>query len=255
MDKGNTHKPRIIGIGVVGAGEADRYMDKTMQEFKRLCDDVLLVTNNVTQKEINLIEDYGFRHYADIREWGKEQPNIKTDLLKNASELSPNWIVALDMDEVFAPEVTRETLENLINEGEVAWQFMVVNLYNDEQHFAHDKGIQRFWNTRFYKYMPELGLQFLRRNLHCGLGPPYAYKLAWHAPYYLLHYGLMKKEDRQRRVERYAKYDPKAQFKGKEYYDDLARDLVMRPWNPEKNLKQLRESVDCKKRIPPKITQ
>lgn len=246
-------KPRIIGVAVCGAGEADRYMDRTMKEFKRLCDEVLIVTNHATQKEINLIEDNGFRHYSDEREWGKEQPNIKTDLLKNCSDLNPDWIVALDMDEVFAPEVTREVLDDLSKRGEYAWKFMVVNLYNDEQHFAHDKGIQRFWNVRFYKYMPELGLQFLRRSLHCGLGPPYAYSLAWHAPYYLLHYGLMKKEDRQRKVERYQKYDPNAKFKGKDYYDDLSRDLIMRPLNTEKILKQLTESVDCRKRTPPKL--
>jgi len=246
-------KPRIVGIGVCGPGEASRYMDKTMKEFKRLCDAVIIVTNNATQREINLLDDYGFKHYNDSREWGKDQPHIKTDLLKNASELNPDWIIALDMDEVFAPEVTREKLEELASCGEYAWKFMVVNLYNDEEHFAHDKGIQRFWNVRFYKYMPELGLQFLRRSLHCGLGPPYAYSLAWHAPFYLLHYGLMKKEDRMKKVERYQKYDPNAKFKGREYYDDLARDLIMRPWNPVKALNQLKESVDCRKRVPPKI--
>ena len=49
---------RIIGIGVCGSGKADRYMRKTMDEYKRLCDDVLIVTNNVTQKEIDL---YNFK--------------------------------------------------------------------------------------------------------------------------------------------------------------------------------------------------
>jgi len=244
---------RIVGIGVCGAGEADRYMRKTMEEYKRLCDDVIIVTNYATQKEIELIEEYGFRHYPDEREWGKDQPHIKTTLLTHAGELSPDWIVALDMDEVFDPAVSRETLQELANSGERAWQFMVVNLYNDEQHFAHDKGIQRFWNTRFYQYLPQLGLQFLRRNLHCGLGPPYAYSLAWHAPYYLLHYGLMKKEDRVRRVERYQKYDPNARFKGRAYYDDLGRELEMRPFSPDKLHTLLQNSVDCKKRVPPKI--
>lgn len=248
-----TKTQRIVGIGVVGPNEADRYMRRTMEEFKRLCDDVILVTNNATEKEINLIEEYGYRHYPDEREWGKEQPNIKTTLLTKAGELSPDWIIALDMDERFSPEVTREVLETLAGSGEVAWQFMVVNLYNDEEHFAQDKGIQRFWNTRFYKYLPNLGLQFLRRSLHCGLGPPYAYSLAWHAPHYLLHYGLMKKEDRMRRVERYKKYDPNAKYKGKEYYDDLSKDLIMRPFNPKKLVALLESSVDCKKRTPPKI--
>lgn len=244
---------KIVGIGVCGAGEANRYMRKTMEEFKRLCDDVVIVTNSATEKEIALIDEYGFKHYADDREWGKEQPNIKTDLLKRAGELNPDWIIALDMDESFAPSFTRADAERLGSTEEIAWYFLVVNLYNDEQHFAHDVGIQRFWNIRFYKYAPEFGLQFQRKALHCGLAPPIAYKYGWHAPYYLLHYGLMKPEDRQKKIERYRVYDPNAKYKDKAYYEDLGRNLRMHPFDPEGLLRKLKESLDCRPRKTPKL--
>lgn len=239
---------KIVGIGVCGAGEADRYMEATMQEFKRLCDDVIIATCNATQKEKDLIEKYGFKHYEDNREWGKEQPNIKTALLTKAGELSPDWIVALDMDEIFAPEFTREEAERLASGDEIAWYFLVVNLYNDREHFAHDAGIQRFWNIRFYKYAPEYGLQFQRKNLHCGLGPPIMYKYGWYAPYYLEHFGLMRREDRDRKVQRYAQYDPRAVFKNRVYYDDLARELKGHPFDREGLLRKLRESPECQSR-------
>lgn len=241
---------RIIGIGVCGPNESSRYMEKSLKEFKRLCDDAIIVTNNGTEQDIALIESYGFKHYADNREWGIDQPNIKTDLLTKAGELKPDWIIAIDMDEVFAPEFTREEAERLASGHEVAYYFLVVNLYNDEQHFAHDVGIQRFWNIRYYKYMPEHGLQFQRKALHCGLGPPITYKYGWHAPYYLLHYGLMKPEDRKKKVARYQKYDPKGIHKSKVYYDDLNRELQMRPFDPQGLLRKLKESPECKPRKP-----
>lgn len=244
---------KIIGIGVCGPGEANRYMKKTMEEFKRLCDDVLIATCNATEKEIQLLEEYNFKHYEDNSEWGKEQHQIKTRLIQKAGELQPDWIIALDMDETFAPEFTRQEAERLGSGNEIAWYFLVVNLYNDDQHFAHDTGIQRFWNIRFYKYLPELGLQFLRKPLHCGLGPPYAYSYGWYAPYYLLHYGLMKAEDRARKVERYQKYDPKAIYKSHVYYDDLKRDMVMRPFDREGLLRKLKEAKECQPRKMPKI--
>jgi hypothetical protein len=244
---------KIIGIGVCGAGEASRYMDKTMQEFKRLCDEVLIVTNNATNKEIDLIEKYGFKHYPDNREWGVDQPNIKTDLLTKAGEMNPDWIIALDMDEVFAPEFTREEAERLADTTEIAYYFMIVNLYNDEQHFAHDVGIQRFWNIRFYKFAPEFGLQFQRKNLHCGLGPPIMYRYGWYAPYYVLHYGLMKPEDRIKKVERYQKYDPTGRFKAGEYYNDLSRSLKMHELDTKGLLNKLREAKECQPRITPII--
>ena len=147
-------------------------MEKTLNEFKRLCDDVLIVTNHATQKEIGLLNKFGFWHYADDREWGRSQNNIKTDLLTRAQSLGPDWIVALDMDEVFAPEFTRVEAEALTKGEEIAYYFSVVNLYEDTEHFAHDVGIQRFWNIRYYKNLPQYGLTFQNKALHCGLAPP-----------------------------------------------------------------------------------
>jgi len=242
---------RIVGIGVCGPGESNRYMEKTMEEYKRLCDDVLIVTNNALPEDIALIEKYGFKHYNDEREWGYHQPDIKTTLLTKAGELNPDWIIALDMDEVFAPEFTREEAERLANGKEIAYYFFVVNLYNDTEHFAHDAGIQRFWNIRFYKYLPEYGLQFQRKALHCGLGPPIAYKYGWHAPYYLEHYGLMKPEDRMKKVARYAQYDPTAKYKGRVYYDDLQKELKMIPFDRQGLLRKLKASNECKPRKMP----
>lgn len=237
---------RVIGLMVCGPNE--KYLDKPLNDFKRLCDDVLIATNNADNETIKKIESYGFNHYEDNREWGIHQPNIKTDLLTKAGELHPDWIIALDADEQFAPEFTREELEKLANKKEIAWYFLVVNLYNDEQHFAHSKGIQRFWNIRMYRYLPQFGLQFQRKNLHCGLGPPIAYKYGWHAPFYLLHYGLMDKKDRERKAQRYQKYDPQKKFKGGEYYDELSQNLKAWEFDPQGLLNKLREAPDTQDR-------
>lgn len=240
---------KIVGIGVIGPNE--KYLKKTLNEFKRLCDNVIIATNNADENTTKIIESFGFSHYADNREWGIYQPDIKTDLLTKAGQFNPDWIIALDADEVFAPEFTREEAERLASGKEIAYYFMVVNLYNDEKHFAHSNGIQRFWNIRYYKYLPQFGLQFIRKNLHCGLGPPIAYKYGWHAPYYILHYGLMDKEDRQRKQARYKKYDPNKRFKAGAYYDELGIELPMRELNTESLLVKLRESIDTQPRVNP----
>lgn len=235
---------------VVGPNE--KYLERSLLEFKRLCDDAMIVTNNADQETKDLIDKYGYSHYEDNRVWGIDQPNIKTDLLIRIGELNPDWIIALDADEVFAPEFTREEAERLASVGEIAYYFMVVNLYNDEFHFAHGEGIQRFWNIRFYKYMPEYGLQFQRKNLHCGLGPPITYNFGWHAPYYLLHYGLMDKADRDRKVERYRQFDPNKKFKAGAYYDDLGKELPMHKFDRFSLLERLKETKETQPRQIPK---
>jgi len=239
---------RIIGLMVCGPNEADRYLEGSLKEFKRLCDDAIIATNNADSKTIELIRSYGFWHYPDNREWGLYQPDIKTTLLEKVGRLNPDWVIALDSDEVFAPEFTRAEAERLAKTKEIAFNFLVVNLYNDPDHFTHGPGIQRFWNIRFFKFLPEMGLTYQKKRLHCGLAPPYAYHHGWHAPYYLEHYGLMKAEDRARRVERYQKYDPNAKFKGKVYYDDLGKELKPYIFDRKKLLEQLANSTDCQPR-------
>ncbi len=233
---------------VCGNGEADRYLEASLKEFKRLCDDAVIATNNADQKTKDLIKRYKFWQYEDNREWGIHQPSIKTDLLDKVAKLRPDWIIALDSDEVFAPEFTREVAEEYALKGEVAWYFAVVNLYNDIEHFAHDVGIQRFWNIRFFQFLPQFGLEYQKTSLHCGLAPPFAYSKGWYAPFYLEHYGLMKKEDRLKKAERYKKYDPKARFKSRVYYDDLVKDLTPRLFNRQALLEKLRNSPECQPR-------
>jgi len=246
---------RIIGFMVCGPGEADRYLHHSLQEFARLCDDAVIATNNADDKTKDLIRSYGFWQYEDNREWGKYQPRIKQDLLSRVAVLCPDWIIAIDSDEAFAPAFTRQEAEALACTGEIAYYFLVVNHYNDEQHFAHGAGIQRFWNVRFFKYAPQFSLAFQNTPLHCGLAPAFAYEYGWHAPFYLSHFGLMLASDRKRKADRYKKYDPKAEYKDRVYYDDLDRECEMRPFDGPGLLAQLRLAVDCQPRATPYFTK
>jgi hypothetical protein len=242
---------KIVGFMVCGPNE--KYLEKPLSEFKRLCDDAIIVTNNATQKEKDLIKKYGHWTYEDNREWGKDQPRIKQTLLEKVGRLNPDWIIALDADECFAPAFDKQEAIRLASADEIAFHFLVVNLYNDENHFAHSSGVQRFWNIRFYKWLPQYGTTFQNKALHCGLAPPIFYKYGWYAPYYLEHWGLMEKEARQKRVERYQTYDPKSKYKDKIYYQELAQDLPTFEFDRQALLQKLKELPECKPRIRPKL--
>lgn len=242
---------RIIGFMVCGPNE--KHLEKSLQEFKRLCDDAIIATNNADENTKKLITQYGYWQYEDNREWGKFQPLIKTDLLRRVAVLQPDWIIALDADERFAPEFSKEVARSLATGTEIAYYFTIVNLYNDEDHFAHDSGIQRFWNVRFYKYLPHLGVDFQKKALHCGLAPPYAYKYGWYAPYYVEHFGLLSPEDRARKAARYDQYDPGAVYKSHVYYDDLKRELRPIPFDRQGLLRKLSAAQECQPRKTPKI--
>ena len=212
---------KITGQLVCGPGEADRYLEETLREFKRLCDDVIVCLCNAGPKEKKLINKYDFRSYEDNREWGKKQPFIKTDLLRRIGKLGTDWILVLDADETIPTITDRSVLEKIAKSGREAAHFYVVNLWNDEQHYKKSMG---FWNCRYYAYLPERGTQFLKKPVHCGNAPPYFYSLPprqTYVPHILLHKGLLKPGDRFRKSLRYNIYDPHADYKGREYYDAL----------------------------------
>ena len=211
---------RIIGLGVCGNGEAGRYMENTLKVFKRLCDDAIIVTNNASQKEKDLIKKYGFWQYEDNREWGIHQPDIKTDLLIRIAKLKPDWIIPLDMDEEFLESFTREEFEKMTID-KVGFYCYIVNMWNDLEHYA--RGLS-FFNIRAFKFLPDEGMQYLRKPVHCGLAPPYFYQFGTYVPLIVKHYGLMKKEDRMKKIERYQRYDPRAVHKSRSYYDALGMD-------------------------------
>jgi len=229
---------KIVGQMVCGPGEADRYLKESLEEFKRLCDDVIICLAGAGPKEKKLIQKYDFRSYEDNREWGKFQPYIKTDLLKKISKLGADYILVLDADETIPTIRTKGQLEELAKNREAAF-FYVANLWNNERHYCKSLS---FWNIRYYACLPERGQQFQKKPVHCGNAPPYFYTLPArqsYVPHILLHKGLMKPEDRQRKVLRYNIYDPNATHKGREYYDALEADFSGSEYNQEEVLKKI----------------
>lgn len=226
---------KIIGQMVCGPGEADRWLEDSLKEFKRLCDDAVVVTCNATNKEIGLIKRYGFWTYEDNRTWGENQDKIKSDLLERIAKLHPDWILSLDTDETMRG-TTRDDLES-ITKGRTATYFYVVNLWNDEYHHYRS-----FWNVRFYALPSESNRRFQRTPLHCGSSPPVAWRQSakeTYVPIILLHKGLMLPDDRRRKAQRYDTYDPSAQYKGREYYDDLVANIQGQQYNEQEVLNEI----------------
>lgn len=205
---------RIIGMGICGPDEP--YLEQTLKEFKRLCDETVICLNGVGENTKKLIQSYGFHTVDDRREWGKFQHIIKRELVEGAvKKLNPDWVVALDMDEVFDQNVTRESLENLAQKGGAGYYFFIVNLYNEG--YARDWS---FWNVRFWNF--NINREWENKALHPGLAPKDAYRYGNYAPYTVEHYGLKDVERRAQKVERYKLYDPDAKYKGRDYYNFLA---------------------------------
>jgi hypothetical protein len=234
----------IIGYGICGGGEAGRYMKATLDEFRRLTDTTIILGNNITEAERKLIQSYGFLLVEDNREWGTLQWKIKQDFIENhVSKLvkEGDWLVCLDMDEVFCSHITKEWITNAPLD---AYHVFVVDLWDEGY-----KPESCFWNVRLWKWNGVT--TWKQKPVHCGLSPEWTYHYHRFAPFLLKHYGLKDKKDRERKILRYEKYDPNAQHLDKKYYDMLKSDKS-KPFNEKELCGIIEAEVTSYKQTKPK---
>lgn len=206
----------VIGYGICAGGESRRYLRKTLDEFKRLCDHTVIIGNNLTGEDRVMINEYGFELLEDNRVWGQEQNRMKQDLMYWIARYNPQYCVALDMDEVFDPTMSKGDIIKWLDIHNSLY-FYIVNLWNTGWNRRWS-----FWNVRAWKWNGDT--KIFNKPLHCGLAPEWCYYYAGYAPFFVKHYGLRNKSDRQKKIERYEKFDPTAKYKDKSYYEALKSD-------------------------------
>lgn len=241
---------KIIGYGICGPGEAGRFMRETLEEFKRLCDETVIMLNGATltelQPEIALLKEYGIPYRHDQREWGRMQWKIKEDFLSfhiSKLALEGDVMVCLDMDERFDRHMSREWLLAMPFD---AYKVFIVDLWNDPEHYKPESC---FWNTRIWRWTGNI--EWIRKPVHCGLAPRWAVAYNRYAPFLLIHKGLMLRATRQRKIERYEKYDPNARHLGKPYYAMLHSDTA-EPFDEERLHSTIENEVATYKQTKPR---
>lgn len=230
---------KILGYGLCGPGEADRFLDITLKQF-RICDTVVILLNNATNKEEEKIKSYGYNTVVDNREWGRYQWLIKQDFVRHIAEThNPDWFLALDMDERLDTTLTRDTLEDIFRGIHNSYHTLIIDLWDDG--YVPEMS---FWKVQMWRHVREFGYEFNKKSLHCGLVPKWAMETGAYAPHAVIHYGLKDIEERHRRVERYAKYDPDAKLLGAAYYRSLSSDVEATPFNEKRVVSEIKKEVN-----------
>jgi len=232
---------KIVGMMIVGTGEADRYLEKALSKLSTLADEIVTACNAKDQKTrdflVNNTISYDFSDY----EWGKEQWKIKELFFRKCVlPRNPSWVLTQDSDEVFGDAFTKEKALELQERGEIAYTFYCVQLWDREDQMRVDGGWGNFRNVRYFKVIKEANFSWQRTPLHCGLAPIYAYRWAADSEFLFKHYGYFKKEDRIKKVERYKKYDPKQIYQNPNWYQSILSEPTLKEFNEKEFQKKLK---------------
>lgn len=221
---------RLIGLSVCGPNEADRYLEKWLKSITAICDDVLIAANNIDDKTEQLLRKYKVKYYYDDREWGVAQPKIKEDLINKAAQLNPDWVLFLDTDEIPEPRLNRHRFDFLMNQdNDICYSFWMLELWDRIDQYRYDF---LFDTPRMFKYIPNK-TRMMDIPVHCGNVPEDIAKWTTHTEFAMLHYGLLRKEERiRKRDKRYKKYDPDGKYVPDWWYNALGDEKVdVRPIN------------------------
>jgi len=230
---------KILGMLIVGTGEADRYLPRVLKRLSNVCDEILVACNAKDAKTRDLVAQKTIAYDFSGYEWGKKQNIIKEIFIsKCIAPRNPDWVVCVDADEIISDNFTREKAEEMANRKEIAYEFYCVQLWDREDQMRVDGPWGNFWNVRYFKFIKGADLSYQNTPLHCGLAPKYAYAWRTQGECLFKHYGYMKKEDRMRKVERYAKYDPSSKYRSSEYYNGILSDKPKLKSFDEKRFRQ-----------------
>lgn len=210
-------KPRFLAMMAV-RNEADRFLRPVLDRLGALVDGIVILDDASTDHTPDLCR----AHPRVIRFerlstplFPQSEASLRAKLWQLTVELDPDWILAVDADEIFEahrrPEIlalTRQTHYGLIT-------FPVYHFWGDFRHYRVD----RWWHPArgrtacLHRYQKNRTYHWAPRALHCGRFPQEAYqtpRLDSDIP--LLHLGYAHRREHQAKYQRYLQLDPLGEF-------------------------------------------
>jgi glycosyltransferase involved in cell wall biosynthesis len=216
--------------------EADRFLPQVLSQLEQLCDGVVVYDDASTDGTADLCR----RHAKVELHQGKEpllgvnEAALRRRLWHLVAARRPDWVLALDGDELFE-ERAEDELRQLTQQADYdAVAFRIFDFWKSETHVRVDGA----WNPweRFspllVRYLPELGDAWYDQPIHCGRFPlAYRDRSTYYSHLRVRHYGWSRGEDHLRKYLFYRKRDLAVHKKVSAHTESvLSQEIHLEPW-------------------------
>jgi len=207
--------PKIVAMYRIKNEE--RWIKKSIESILDICSDIVILDDGSTDNTLEICQSFDkvdVLHQSDLP---IDEVRDMTKLLKMAMKKKPEYILAIDGDEILAPgskEILSEELNALYPENSV-FEFQFLYIWDVPDQFRCDGFYHSVWRPRLFKiknqstefcykntiYPGNLHVSHIPDNVE-GLDKPVSSKMK------ILHYGYYSEEIRQETFNFHNSHDP-----------------------------------------------
>ncbi|WP_306524135.1 glycosyltransferase [Dokdonella sp.] len=222
------------------------WIAEVLASIERIADEIVILDDHSTDDTVRICRT--FRKVVALHEQcdrDVDEVRDKNILLAMALERDPDWILAMDGDEVLEESAAKRIRDGIRSAPPQVATFAFEWLYfwNDREHYRVDGKYHSLWHPRLLRMAGQDRQKLAFRNtghggnFHCGSLPANVVGLSSRLDVKVKHYGYLHRIHRERKLEFYRQHDPEAAAQG--YYDHLVDETGMqllvwkeRPFSP-----------------------
>jgi glycosyltransferase involved in cell wall biosynthesis len=193
---------------------SELWAEECLSSLSRFADEVVILDDGSTDRTVEICR--GFPKVTRLVRWPKSFFHEGIDrnvVLALAKDTEPDWIVFLDIDEVFEDRIAEDIQAMMSMEDCGVWGFHMLHFWRSRTHFRVDG---QWGQETLYHIHPRLvrnvpGLVFPPQMIHGAhvLGTEGRGLLSGH---FIKHYGYAYADEVARKYERYRQLDPQGDY-------------------------------------------
>lgn len=223
---GGSTKKNLVAALIVG-NEADRYLREVLAHLQTYVDGLIVLDDGSTDGTDAIIQEQpkliAFRKRTSSGFWTNEA-ELRQELWSMIESVAPQWVLAIDADEIFDEPIKAALPSLLRQERFQAVRFPIYHFWGDRRHIRVDKwwDPRRNYEIMLFRYKPEQSYHWPQRELHCGRTPmEVLFYPSRFSHIRLYHYGWANPEEIKAKYNRYKARDGSGQWCPMDHYNSI----------------------------------
>ncbi len=232
--------PSLIAMLPV-RNEADRYLARSLQQLERLVDAIVVLDDASSDDTARVCAECSKveLHRLPAPRFATDEAALRRELWRLTARKAPDWVLALDADEIFEDRAIAELPKLLDQQDYDIVAFRIFDFWKSETHVRVD-GAWNPWH-RFspllVRYRPEFADDWFDRPIHCGRFPlAYRDLSTFYSHLRVRHYGWARWQDHLNKYLFYRERDLQIDGAVSPHTESvLSPTIALEPWVPQRS--------------------